>query len=695
MKKVIKIGGIIITKEKTKQGEEKIQQTMRGGIADQIKKRIGFDVIVVFVIVAVVSILMVRTVVMSAKEEQLTLESELTAYQLADFFEKYTTMVEQMAVNPEITHLLKNTKTREELKTAEKYDTVFEGLKKVAGMDEENILATWIGDVSASVALQSSGFISEAGWDITSRPWYVCTALGRSVLTEPYVDVSTGELVLTAATPVYDTDGKTVIGVVGMDISLEKANVMMEEHRIGKSGFVVLLSEEGTIIYHPSKEMIQKNIWDADLSQNVLDAIESDENVFLKYKQDGKTQYGYVMNVKNTGYKVVSNLPATEYYVDLVKLIVVLVVLFAIGIVIIQVDTKRAAAKITKPIMELNRTAQKLAEGKLDVHLKIDSKDEVGELGHSINELVKRLKDYIAYIDEIAETLASIAEGKLAINLKYDYVGEFQKVKKALINISDSMNEVMLGISESAEQVSAGADDLAKASQDLAGGAGTQAAAVEELVATATSITEHVESSKKNAEDSARETMQVVEKMRESQNQMNRMMEAMDKIQQTSKEVVGIIKTIEEIADQTNLLALNASIEAARAGEAGKGFAVVAGEIGNLADQSAKAVDVTRDLIGVSLDEIAKGNTLAGEVVLSLKDSVEAVGDVNHMIQKTSEDAAYQAASIEQILEGIEEISQAVQDSSATAQESSATSEELAAQATTLNEMVHRFELKI
>ena len=187
--------------------------------------------------------------------------------------------------------------------------------------------------------------------------------------------------------------------------------------------------------------------------------------------------------------------------------------------------------------------------------------------------------------------------------------------------------------------------------------------------------------------------MQVAKKMEDSQDQMNRMMEAMNKIQETSREVVGIIKTIEEIADQTNLLALNAAIEAARAGEAGRGFAVVAGEIGNLAEQSAKAVNVTRDMIGVSLEEIEKGNSLAEEVLDSLKDSVKAIERVNGMIQKTSENAVYQAASMEQIKDGIEEISQAVQDNSATAQESSATSEELAAQATTLNEMVQRFEL--
>ena len=175
---------------------------------------------------------------------------------------------------------------------------------------------------------------------------------------------------------------------------------------------------------------------------------------------------------------------------------------------------------------------------------------------------------------------------------------------------------------------------------------------------------------------------------------MNLMREAMNKIQDASKKVVGIITAIEDIADQTNLLSLNASIEAARAGEAGRGFAVVAAEIGNLANESARSVNTTRDLISVSLSEIEKGNALVDEVVKSLGNAVSKVGEVNSMIQKTADNAVMQMQSMNQIRDGVEEMSQGIQDNSAMAQETSATSEELAAQAVTLNELVQMFQLK-
>ena len=280
------------------------------------------------------------------------------------------------------------------------------------------------------------------------------------------------------------------------------------------------------------------------------------------------------------------------------------------------------------------------------------------------------------------------------IDLKYSYAGEFGKVKDALVHISESMIEVMQNIQTTAEQVGAGSDDLARAAQSLAEGAESQTAAVEELLATATTVAEQVEENKNDAEKSAVHTNEVTNMMETSQRQMNGMREAMNKIQDASQRVVGIIKTIEDIADQTNLLSLNASIEAARAGEAGRGFAVVAGEIGNLANESARAVNTTRDLISVSLNEIEKGNAVVDDVVKSLGQAVEKVEEVNGMIQKTAGNAVEQMQSMNQIRKGVEEMSQGIQDNSAMAEETSATSEELAAQVVTLNELVGKFELR-
>ncbi len=506
------------------------------------------------------------------------------------------------------------------------------------------------------------------------------------------MDASTGQMILSAVTPVFDDNGNA-IGVAGMDISMEHITSVMQEYKIGKEGFVMLMSADGLIIYHPVAEEIQKNISEINVSDKVVEMVQADEEGFLKYKASGVTKYGYISNVGTTGYKVLSCLPSGEYYLALVTMIVGLGVIFAVGVLIIFVNISKVAKKITKPIKELNDTAQKLAGGELDVELDIRSEDEIGELAESFRKTINRLKVYINYIDEIAEVLSRLSDGKLHVELQYDYVGEFQKVKVALLNIAHALNEVMSGINETSAQVAGGADDLANAAQGLAEVATAQVSAVEELVASSSEVVEQVEESRRDAQQSAQEIRQVVTMMEGSQELMNHMMAAMEKIQETSKQVVGITQTIEEIAEQTNLLALNASIEAARAGEAGKGFAVVAGEISNLADQSARAVNNTRNLINESLSEIGRGNGIATEVLDSLRQSVDAVERVNTMIQKTSDNAMMQVQSMEQIRIGIEEISQGTQDNSAMSEESSATAQELAAQAEMLSEMVRRFEL--
>ena len=665
----------------------------RKKIAKELSLHILAVVVSIFIVFSVIISVMVANISLDAQKNDLELQSKAASYQLETFFQKYTTIVEQMALNPDIRGLLTDTKAGDSIQQAPLYQTVYGEMKDDADSDTENILATWVGDLDANVLTQSDGYTSDSSFDITQRSWYEAAQSEKTMLTEAYTDASTGKLILSAAAPVYATDGKTVAGVAGIDISLDHINELFSSYKIGKKGYVILLTTDGTIIYHPNQENQLKTLSEINVSDQVLKTIQSGKASSIHYKAGSSSKYGYVQEIGSTGYFVLSSLPSGEYFSSLIRCLVVTVVLLLLGVLAIIIAIQRVAGKITKPIIGLNDVAQELARGNLDVDMNIQSDNEIGELAESIQKTVDRLKEYINYIDEIAFVLNRLGDGKLKFSLKYDYTGDFGKVKEAMLHISQSLQDIIENIMESSSQVSAGAEDLAKAAQNIAEGASAQAASVQQLVATSGSVSDMVRENTQDATSAADDTIKVTDMMQNSSEQMNQMMDAMNKITETSNEVVSIIKSIEDIADQTNLLALNASIEAARAGEAGKGFAVVASEIGALADESAKAANNTKDLIGISIREIKRGTQLASTVVASLAEVMDAVKNVNEKMGKSAENNVVQESSMEQMKEGIDEISRGVEDNSAAAQEASATSEELAAQAVTLEELVKNFDM--
>jgi len=371
----------------------------------------------------------------------------------------------------------------------------------------------------------------------------------------------------------------------------------------------------------------------------------------------------------------------------------VIIAVMVVATVLVLGTAFKLVKGIMEPTEEVRKALMGFSEGKLDIPVNYESKNELGDMCNALRSSQDTLS---AVIEDICYLLGEMANGNFDVRSRATdkYVGALSAVLESIRKINHNLSDTLAQIDLSAEQVSSGSEQVSTGAQALAQGATEQASAVEELSATITEISNGAKKNAENGETAMRQSQESGNLVLESAKYMEEMVEAMGSISQSSQEIGRIISTIENIAFQTNILALNAAVEAARAGNAGKGFAVVADEVRSLAQKSAGAAKETTQLIKNSLEHVSRGEEIAHRTDAAFNDVATAAQDILDMIEKIAQASNEQADSISQISVGIDQISSVVQTNSATSEESAAASEELSGQAGVMKNLLDQFQLK-
>lgn len=373
---------------------------------------------------------------------------------------------------------------------------------------------------------------------------------------------------------------------------------------------------------------------------------------------------------------------------------ILLIVLGVMSVAVSLIFSRFITLSITVPIEQMERASENLANGVLDAEIiTYEAKDEVGILADNMKIAITGLNTLIA---DVSYLMKEMSVGNLTVKSSQEqvYVGAFKPMLLSIREMNQNISKTIREINESSEQVLIGSTQMAESAQGLAEGATEQAGAVEELTATIDDVANTAQMSADEAKDTSQKIDASAERAEISRQEMEKLTAAMQRIDETSKEIVNIIASIEDIASQTNLLSLNASIEAARAGDAGKGFAVVADQIGKLASDSAQSAANTRDLIMKTLEEIRVGNDITAVTSEAFSNIIKEIEVFAKEAEDISNKSWQQFESLKQVSEGVNQISNVVQNNSAAAEETSATSEELAAQADNLKALVGRFQIE-
>lgn len=301
--------------------------------------------------------------------------------------------------------------------------------------------------------------------------------------------------------------------------------------------------------------------------------------------------------------------------------------------------------KVVKPIAELVRHSEKIAQGDLSQEANVHGNNEIAQLARSFQSMSHNLKEMISHV---LSTSSAVVKGSDELLRQTEVMG---------VKVQDSTT--------AAEEVAKGSTSIASAAAENAQAMEEIAQGVQHIASSANEVSDQISLATQETVNGKALAQNAVTQMSQVGHAADESLQYIHSMNDRSEAIGSIVSAIFDITKQIQMLSLNASIEAARAGEHGRGFAVVAGEVRKLAEQSKEATQEISDYL-ITIQEVSQ-------------QSVDSVTRVSREIHSGTEMVQQASSAFNQLSELMEKINATIQTVSAATEQVSASSEEVSA----------------
>ncbi len=447
------------------------------------------------------------------------------------------------------------------------------------------------------------------------------------------------------------------------------------------SSYTYVVSGEGTMLYHPTKDKVGKPV-ENEVVQNLVSELKKGnrkETETVEYKYNGIIKYASYYIAKDKSSIVVVTVDEEDIHRSTNEFTTICTIVGTVSTLVFGIVAYILISVMLRPLGTVTAVLGKIAALDFTADASADKlakkKDETGALAKAAALLRGELLDVINGIKTQSAELYK-ASGALEESAK-GTASTMEQVERAVSDIANGATNQAEETTSASENVIAMGSMIEETTQE-----------VSELKVNADGMKQTSE----EAQDILNELMRENDKTRESIDEIYRQTNTTNESALKIKEATAIITSI---AEETNLLSLNASIEAARAGEQGRGFAVVASQIQKLAEQSSESAQRIEEITNMLIMD----SSMAVKTMNVVKDNMDVQSEkmiqTDKMFEKFNAGVISSIGSVNNIsakTDGMDEarvrVVDLVQSLSAIAEENAAGSEETSASVTQVTEIV-------
>lgn len=452
------------------------------------------------------------------------------------------------------------------------------------------------------------------------REYFKKAVEGNDFVTGSYVSVFTNAPTVTFSSPIKNDSGE-IVGVIAGDLSVGFLQNIADKVQTDANG-ISITDEKGTYLADQNKDNVKNSESNAQTKQGNAAISSKSSGSVISQDSMGINSYISWSIVPSNGWIVYSKATVSSVKDPMYKSMIPIAVLLLLSIIAAALLGKIVSTSVTKPIENLARASEEVANGDLTQTIAQEGTIETKRLASAFNSMIESLRMLISSSKLNASTVASNSE-QLAASAS--------EVGKLSESVSQNVQDIALSANNQKEIA---------AKTSLVTGRMTEAIQISSIAVD--SVKNATKTGQEKADEGAKSIEHAVRVMKEMEQSSKSTSEAMNILGEKSRQIGQIVESITGIAGQTNLLALNAAIEAARAGESGKGFAVVAEEVRKLAEQSEIAANEISNIITVIQQDTDKAISMMSE-------STQKVTEGAHVVIKAGD-------AFEDILSSVNEI---------------------------------------